>query len=335
MTYGELNASANRLAHRLRGLGVGRGQAVAVCLDRSPCAVVGLLGILKAGAAFVPLNFEHPPSRLAHQIQEAEAVALVTQEQLLERLPAFSGQVVCLDRDEAELAAQPDSDPEPVNELEDLAYIMYTSGSTGLPKGVAVTHGNVANYTARHARPLRRGRRSAALRGGLRPQHRPRVHEHLPAARRAGARIHLAQPGRGDRSGRVRRLRARDARSTSSRSRRRSSARCSRPGAGTCCRGDGSSAAARRSRSSSSTGFARTGPDCRILNHYGPTETTIGTCVLRGARRTLAWPSASVPIGRPLENTQAYIVDAVGGADAARASPVSCGSAAPASRAAT
>ena len=69
LTYGELNEAANRLAHRLRALGVGRDQAVALCVDRSPGAIVGLLGIQKAGAAFVPLNFEHPPSRLAHQLQ--------------------------------------------------------------------------------------------------------------------------------------------------------------------------------------------------------------------------------------------------------------------------
>jgi non-ribosomal peptide synthetase component F len=74
LTYGELNEAANRLAHRLRALGAGRDQAVALCVDRSPGAIVGLLGIQKAGAAYVPLNFEHPPSRLAHQLQEAEAV---------------------------------------------------------------------------------------------------------------------------------------------------------------------------------------------------------------------------------------------------------------------
>ena len=148
LSYGELNAAANRLAHHLRDLGVGRDVPVGLCMDRSPATIAALLGILKAGGAYLPLNFEHPAARLAHQLEEAGATVLVTQEPLLDRLPAFAGTTVCVDRDVDSVAARPATDPERVNELGDLVYVMYTSGSTGLPKGVAVSHANLANYTA-------------------------------------------------------------------------------------------------------------------------------------------------------------------------------------------
>ena len=146
LTYAELDARANQLAHHLRALGVGPGAAVGLCADRSNEMVVGLLGILKAGGAYLPLHYEHPPARLAQQLETAGATAIVTQEPLLGHLPEFDGQIVCLDRDRAALDGEPDTTPAVALGRDELAYVIYTSGSTGTPKGVAVTHANLVNY---------------------------------------------------------------------------------------------------------------------------------------------------------------------------------------------
>src|SRR5205814_3009336 len=129
ITYGELDARANQLAHRLRACGVGPDVGVGLCSDRSIGMVVGLLGILKAGGAYVPLHYEHPPARLRHQLLTAGACAMVTQAELLGRLRDFEGQIVCLARDRAELVRVPSSAPESGSSPEDLAYVIYTSGS--------------------------------------------------------------------------------------------------------------------------------------------------------------------------------------------------------------
>ncbi len=143
-TYAELDGAADRVAGRLRALGVAPGRCVGLCLDRSPAMLAGLLGILKAGGAYVPLNFEHPAARLAHQLEETGAAALVTQPAYKDRLPAFGGAVVCVDGGEAADAAVPQA--QPAAGPDDLAYVMYTSGSTGLPKGVAITHRSLSTY---------------------------------------------------------------------------------------------------------------------------------------------------------------------------------------------
>ncbi|MBA3441822.1 MAG: amino acid adenylation domain-containing protein [Pyrinomonadaceae bacterium] len=147
LSYGELNAEANRLAHYLRGRGVGPDTAVGLLADRSVEMMVGLLGILKAGGAYVPLNPEHPKARLAHQLADIQARVLLTQEKLLGRAPEFSGDVVCLDRDRTLFQDAPDVNPERVSSPENLVYVIYTSGSTGTPKGVGISHRNLVNYT--------------------------------------------------------------------------------------------------------------------------------------------------------------------------------------------
>ena len=101
LSYGALEARANRLAHHLRGLGVGPEVVVGLCVERSPDMVVGLLGILKAGGAYLPLDPAYPADRLAFMLADAGAPVLVTQSALLDRLPAHEARVVCLDADAA------------------------------------------------------------------------------------------------------------------------------------------------------------------------------------------------------------------------------------------
>jgi len=151
LTYAELNARANRLAHHLRTLGVGPEVLVALAMERSLDLVVGLLGILKAGGAYVPLDPSYPAERLAFMLTDTRAPVLLTQQRLLGQLPAYAGHTVCLDRDWASIAAQPDSNPAPSSTPDNLAYVIYTSGSTGTPKGTLVTHHNIARLFAASA----------------------------------------------------------------------------------------------------------------------------------------------------------------------------------------
>ena len=140
LTYRELNARANQLAHHLRALGVGPEVLVGLCLERSLELVVGLLGILKAGGAYVPLDPSYPAERLAFMLEDTQAPVLLTQERLLGQLPPHAGRTLCLDRDWPTIAAQPATNPPCRATADNLAYVIYTSGSTGTPKGVMVTH---------------------------------------------------------------------------------------------------------------------------------------------------------------------------------------------------
>src|SRR5215831_11315736 len=150
LTYRELNQRANRLAHYLRYCGVGREMLVGVCVERSVQMIVALLGILKSGAAYVPLDVEYPQERIGYMVQDSEVGVVVTQQSLLDRLPSYElsfVQILCLDRDAASIEEQSERNPEVISDGDDLAYVMYTSGSTGKPKGVMITHGSVLNFS--------------------------------------------------------------------------------------------------------------------------------------------------------------------------------------------
>ncbi|MEV0456318.1 amino acid adenylation domain-containing protein [Catellatospora methionotrophica] len=143
LTYAQLNAKANQLAHHLRGLGAGPGVLVGVCLDRDAELVPALLGVLKSGAAYLPLDPSVPADRIAYMLDDAAAAHVVTDAAHRALLDGFTGHAVLVDTDAAELAAQPATDPDLRNTADDLIYVIYTSGSTGRPKGVALTHANV------------------------------------------------------------------------------------------------------------------------------------------------------------------------------------------------
>ena len=140
MSYGELNACANRLAHYLRDAGVGPEVPVGLLMDRSAAAVVGMLGVLKAGGAYVPLDPGYPAERLAFMVADTGAPVVVTRSDLLDRLPDDAAHFVCLDRDGPMIEGGSTENPDAGVQAENLAYVIYTSGSTGMPKGVQVTH---------------------------------------------------------------------------------------------------------------------------------------------------------------------------------------------------
>jgi amino acid adenylation domain-containing protein len=299
LTYGDLNARANRLAHRLRALGVGRDTGVGLCFERSAASIVGLLAVLKAGGAYVPLNYEHPGQRLVQQLTEAGAPVLLAETSVRDRVPAFAGETVYVDDPASDLADEPDVDPDPVNEADDLAYVMYTSGSTGVPKGVGVTHANLDNYVS-------------AILARLGDQDGPRSFAAVTALSTdlgntsifpsllSGGTLHLVPPPVAMDGAR---FAAYLVKITPSHLR--------------ALLGAAPVAAMLPQHALVLGGEALAwdlvdrlragGATCRILNHYGPTETTIGTttCDVDEAERS----SETVPVGTPLAGTRAYVLD--------------------------
>ncbi len=146
LTYADLNRRANRLAHRLRSGGVGPEVLVGVCLERSIEAVVGLLGILKAGGVYLPLDPAYPKERLAFMIADARTRVVLTRQALAENLSDLLADVICLDSDAEAIDHESDANPDNSARPDNLAYVIYTSGSTGQPKGVLVSHRAIAGH---------------------------------------------------------------------------------------------------------------------------------------------------------------------------------------------
>ncbi|MFF5713642.1 amino acid adenylation domain-containing protein [Streptomyces sp. NPDC012756] len=144
VTFADLDRRANRVAHRLLAMGVGPDQPVAISMERSVEMVVGLLAVLKAGGAYLPIDPTYPRQRVAFMLDDTVPRLLLTQRHLLDRLPEHQAEVLLLD-DAAEFADQPDTRPESPVGMDDLVYMIYTSGSTGRPKAAMMTHRGVVN----------------------------------------------------------------------------------------------------------------------------------------------------------------------------------------------
>jgi amino acid adenylation domain-containing protein len=306
ISYDALNRSANRLARELRHLGVGMESRVGLCLERSPDVVVAMLAILKAGAAYVPLDPAYPHARLAHLIDDADLDALITTSSLAPALP-IETDLPCLHLNRRRESA--DLSEENLGELgctaENLAYVMYTSGSTGNPKGVGVPHRAVVRLV-RDSTFLEMGSSETfllfapisfdastleiwapLLNGGtlcICPPGAMTTKQLADTLRKervstlwlTAGLFHLMVEEHLDELAQVRQLLA----------------------GGDVLSPDKVST------------MLSAAPHCRLINGYGPTEnTTFTTCFDAGRNR---WTGPSVPIGRPIDQTTVYVLDPSG-----------------------
>jgi amino acid adenylation domain-containing protein len=306
LSYAELNARANRLAHYLRGLGVGPDDRVGILLERSSRALVALLGVLKAGAAYVPLAADYPPERLSFMAADAGVGVVLTQRELAGRVPDGVVRVVCLDAEWPQVAAQSDATPAPAAMPDNLAYVIYTSGSTGTPKGVMISHRGLVNYLSWCAEAY------GMAGGDGAPVHSPLGFDltvtGLFAPLLVGRRVAMLPEAEGI-----------TALATALRSGRDLSLVKLTPAhlqlLGQLLPADAAAGRARAFIVGGETLTAETlrfwrehAPETRIVNEYGPTETVVGCCIYEV---TAEGPAAGpVPIGRPIANTQMYVLDA-------------------------
>ena len=311
LTYRQLNERSNQLAHFLRASGVGQGSLVGLCVERSVSMIAAFIAIFKAGGAYVPLNPDNPKVRSAHQL--SGVVALITEQALLSSLPEFAGKTVCLDRDAEGWANESRENPAPNRNSDGIAYVIFTSGSTGVPKGVAVMHRNLVNYSCFIADRLS----LSDFPGGLNFGTVSTIAADLgntcifPALMSGGC-VHVVSyddstdPQRfaqylSDHPVDVLKIVPSHLQALLE----SSQAREVLPRKFLILGGE-----------TFSSGLAEKIDSlvgaCEVLNHYGPTETTVGSLTLR--LMDYNWKTsqaANIPIGRPIANTQIYILDAL------------------------
>ncbi|MEG4234725.1 amino acid adenylation domain-containing protein [Microcoleus sp. Pol11C3] len=305
LTYRELNARANQLAHYLQKLGVGPEVLVGIFVERSLEMMVGLLGILKAGGAYVPLDPAYPKERLAFMLSDSQVSVLLTQEKLLTGLPEQGAYAICLDTGWGLISQESEENLNSGVNPANLAYIIYTSGSTGKPKGTMIVHQGLVNYltwcikayavadgvgSPVHSSigfdatitslfsPLLVGQRVVFLRD-------KQEIEALSAVLCSQSNFSLVKI-------------------TPAHLALLSELLPSKQAAGqTRALIIGGEALSKKSIS-----FWQThAPETRLINEYGPTETVVGCCIYEVPNQTSR--SGLVPIGRPIANTQLYILD--------------------------
>ncbi|HEX8393612.1 MAG TPA: amino acid adenylation domain-containing protein [Longimicrobium sp.] len=307
LTCEALNARANRLAHRLRALGVGPDVPVALCFERGTAMIVALLGILKAGGAYVALDAALPAERLRFMLADSGAAVLVTRGGLAEALPAAGIPVVCLDRDDA-LAGESPENPVGGAGAAHLAYLIYTSGSTGRPKGVAVEHRQLANYL--FGLRDRLGLEDGASYATVSTLSADLGNTVVFSALAWGGPLHVLSEKRifsGDEVAAYFAEHPVDCLKITP-------SHLSALQAG----GDPRRVMPRRwlvlggeaSPLSWVDELVRASPSVAVFNHYGPTETTIGALTFRATPERPDTLSRTLVLGRPLPNYQVFVVDA-------------------------
>jgi amino acid adenylation domain-containing protein len=305
LTYEELNTRANQLAHLLLDSGVTPNSCVALCLTRSVETLVALLGVLKAGAAYVPLDPEHPLARLTTQLQKAEAGVCITNVATLAESLAAHVRIIDFANDAEHLRKQSSANPRGTVSSEALAYVIYTSGSTGTPKGVAVRHRNLVNYAEFILKRLR----------VQEPLHFAIVstlsadlgNTCIFPSLFSGGCLHIMshdvalEPRRfGDYLSRH----AIDVLKIA-------------PSHLHAILSDSNEVLPAKYLILGGEAFSRqlldsllaTSHSCKIINHYGPTETTVGSLTFDADQQELSDLVRTVPIGRPIANTRVYVLD--------------------------
>ncbi len=303
LTYGELNCRANQVASHLQNLGVQPETLVGICVERSPEMVAGLLGILKAGGAYVPLDPSYPSHLLASLIADARLRILLTKREAAKNVPVPVEHLVYLDADWPELSRESEREPNANVRSDNLAYVLYTSGSTGSPKGVMVCHASVCNHLFWQESYFPRGDMERLL------QRTPYTFDlsvwEIFGALTMGGRLVLAEQGREFDNEYLIDLIVEH----------RITAVCFVPSQLDIFLQDPRVRECTSLRCVVSAGEALAPHvhdrffsllDATLYNGYGPTEATVA-CTYFTCERGKRWPS--VPIGRPIANTQIYIVD--------------------------
>ena len=310
LTYAELNACANQLAHYLQSQGVKPETLVGIYLERSPLIIISLLAILKAGGAYLPLDTALPPNAIALRLQDSGAKILLTQQQLIKDIPELTTQIVNLDSNQELIANESRENPPCTVKPENLVYTIYTSGSTGKPKGVAIEHRQLLNYFHAIQSQLNLTPGSSfALVSTLAADLGNTV---IFPSLCSGGCLHII-----------------------------SSERISDPKAIAdyftrhpidCLKIVPSHLKALLTTKHPDKILPRqqlilggeatswdlidriqqSAPECKILNHYGPTEATIGVTTFEVPKGVKNNKSTTVPIGKAISNTQIYLLDSQG-----------------------
>ncbi|MEG5173413.1 amino acid adenylation domain-containing protein [Microcoleus sp. B3-D7] len=303
INYRELNDRANQLAHHLQKQGVEPESIVGICVDRSLEIIVGMLGILKAGAAYLPIDPATPADRKALMLEDAQVQVLLTQQRLAESLPKTQVNIVCIDTDIPTNSAS----YTPRASSDNLAYVIYTSGSTGTPKGVAIEHRQLLNYL--HSIQERLNLPSGASFATVSTFAADLGNTAIFPALCSGGCLHI-----------VSQERATDPEALGEYFRRHSI---------DCLKIVPSHLAALLTSSVAESILPRRrlilggeaaswelmekvrkiNSDCLIFNHYGPTEATVGVLTYQVYGEELKGISETVPLGRPIANTQIYLLD--------------------------
>ena len=305
LSYQELDTKANRLARYLQSLGVRPEVKVGLCLERSLDLIVGMFAVLKAGGVYIPLDPKFPADRLGYMLSDSGTRIVLTQTQWSDLLPETEVEQVCLDRDWPMIAAHPEDVPVSVVRPGNLAYIIYTSGSTGRPKGVAIEHRQLTNYVSGLLERLTLDRDSSFA--TISTVAADLGNTAIFGALCSGRSLHVLSVDRGFDPNAVAEYMEEHRIDVlkivpshlaglleASRPERVLPRRCLILGG----------EAVHQSLVERVRALA---PDCEIINHYGPTETTVGVLTHRIGREIDG--HSTIPIGRPLLNSKAYILD--------------------------
>ncbi|MFN6560842.1 MAG: non-ribosomal peptide synthetase [Nostoc sp. ChiSLP01] len=307
LTYRELNNRANQLAQYLKTLGVETETLVGICVERSLEMMVGILAVLKAGGAYVPLDPNYPSERLVYMLQDAQVLVLLTQQKLQKNLTDSQVNIICLDTDWQTIAREANDNLNTQVKPENLAYVIYTSGSTGLPKGVAIEHRQLFNYlnSIQTVLNLPLGANYATVSTIAADLGHTVIFPSLCG----GGCLHIIS------SERI--TNAKDLADYFERNlidclkivpSHLKALLTSEAGVQILPR-------QRLVLGGESTSWElieqiqQLAPECQIINHYGPTETTVGVLTYQVEKAPDTRQSSTVPIGRPLANTQIYILD--------------------------
>jgi amino acid adenylation domain-containing protein len=303
ITYRELNERANQLAHHLQNLGVEPEVVVGICLDRSLETIVGILGVLKAGGAYLPIDPTTPIERKALMLEDAQVKVLLAQQRLIESLPTTQANIVCIDTDIPTVSTA----YTPRVSTDNLAYVIYTSGSTGIPKGVAIEHRQLLNYL--YAIEERLNLPSGASFATVSTFAADLGNTAIFPALCFGGCLHIISQERATDPEALAEYFCHNpidclkiVPSHLAALLNSSQPKSILPGKRLILGGESANRILIKT-------LRNLDPSCSVFNHYGPTETTVGVLTYQVEFDKIGCDFDTLPLGLPIANTQIYILD--------------------------